>query len=104
MAMESTTLIFLLLVALIWYDSMQARERCLTLARRTSLEMNVQLLDDTIALTTLALKRDQNGRLRLRRIYEFRILDNFLDIQHCTIILLGSNVQSVLINTGNNKH
>lgn len=102
--METTALLLIFLIALIWYDSMQARERILKLARRTCTEIDVKLLDDTITLASLGLRRDAHGRLRIRRIYEFRALTAHLVIQHGIIILVGNRVESVLLNTRSQPH
>lgn len=102
--METTTLLLIFLIALIWYDSMQARECSLDIARRSCAEMGVKLLDETIAITSLGLRRDPLGRLRIRRIYEFRILTTHLTIQHCTIVLVGKRMESMLLNTNDQLH
>lgn len=91
------TLLLILFIALLWHNSMQARERCLEVALRACQEMNVHLLDDTIALTSLRLRRRRFDRLRIHRIYEFRMLTPQQTIQHGTIVLLGHQVESMLL-------
>lgn len=97
--MEMIALLLIILIAFIWHNSMQARERSLELARRTCTEMQVQLLDDTVVLTSLSFRRNPLGRLCIRRIYEFRILTLPDSIQYCTVILVGDQVESLLLDT-----
>ncbi len=102
--METIILIVLIGIIVIWYDSMKARERTLSLARRGCREMSVQLLDDTISLSYLGLKRDGEGRLRIRRVYEFRYLDPLQVIRTGTIMLLGERPESFLMETDRHIH
>ena len=55
-----------------WYLSMRARERAVDMVRAQCLGMGATLLDDTVSLVSLRLKRDESDRLRLRRIYHFQ--------------------------------
>ena len=97
--MEIIVLLLIGLIALIWYDSMHAREHCLELAQRTCTEMGLKLLDETVALTSLGFRRNARGQLRFRRIYTFRALTVHLTIRHCTVILVGNQVESMLLDT-----
>ncbi len=102
--MDIITLIVLFGVILVWYDSMKARERTLSMARQGCQEMSVQLLDDTVSLSYMGLKRDASGRLRIRRVYEFRYLDSMQVIQNGTIMLLGERPESFLMETDRSRH
>jgi hypothetical protein len=53
---------------LVWFDSFQARA---ARWRRVPVRPKLLLLDDTVALGGLRPARDDNGRLRLRRVYHF---------------------------------
>ncbi|EDN65795.1 conserved hypothetical protein [Beggiatoa sp. PS] len=49
----------------------------------------MQLLDDTIALVRVRLKRNSHGRLNLQRMYQFEFYEGNNIRQQGTIILLG---------------
>lgn len=69
----SAFLIILLGLASIWYwlDSLRAREIACALCEQACAGAGVQFLDETVALKRLWLRRDREGRLRLRRLYGF---------------------------------
>jgi len=71
------SLILVLLAALTWFaiDSMRARERAHAAGRNACQRNNLQFLDDTVELVTLRPARDEDGRLRLRRVYAFEFSD-----------------------------
>lgn len=69
-----TQLVAMLLLAAIgwwWWDSMQAREVAVAAARRACRTFSTQLLDDSVVLRRLRLRRAGGGRLRLLRLYTF---------------------------------
>jgi len=47
------------------------RELALKLARRHCEKLDIELLDQNVALRGLRLRRDQRGHLRLARVYDF---------------------------------
>ena len=102
--MEMTTLLLIVLIAFIWHNSMQARERSLELVRKACTEMHVQLLDDTVVLTALSFRRNSLGHLCIRRIYAFRTFTVPNTIQYCTVILIGNQLESLLLDTHPPSH
>ncbi|MAZ89201.1 MAG: hypothetical protein CL693_16350 [Cellvibrionaceae bacterium] len=58
------------LAMLIWQNA-GFRDRAIQLAKQHCERMDVQLLDDTIALTKLRLKKDRRGNIAVSRSYEF---------------------------------
>ena len=58
-------------VAWFWLGAMQAKEVAVSAARRACEGQGVLLLDQTVAMQHLLLKRDSYGRVRLRRVYDF---------------------------------
>ena len=64
--MEEWIILLLILIAILWHQSMKARERALEIARQTSRDMDSQLLDQTVAIASIGLKRDGAGQLRIR--------------------------------------
>ena len=71
------SLILVLLAAFAWFaiDSMRARERAHAAGRNACQRNNLQFLDDTVELVSLRPARDEDGRLRLRRVYAFEFSD-----------------------------
>lgn len=61
----------LLLGAWFWLDGMRGKELATTAARRACERHDLQLLDETVALTRLRLGRDGGGRLGWRRNFRF---------------------------------
>ncbi len=94
---ELTMLGLMLLVALVWYHQMRARETSLALARQACLALEVMLLDDTVALISMGLGRDPEGRWRIRRTYGFEFADQSMERQRGTVILLGDRQEGVYI-------
>lgn len=71
---ESELILFALITgALIWLwiASLRAREQALTICRRTCKQLDLQLLDQTVALTGVRFGRSLNGRPCLLRRYGF---------------------------------
>ena len=70
------SLIILGFVAWFWFDSLRSREMAKTICKQTCQQLNLQLLDDTIALARLRLRRNSNGRLKVQRAYQFEFSEN----------------------------
>ncbi len=85
-------------LAWLWYDSVHVRELGLRAARRACEAEDLQLLDDTVAIASLSLARDDEGRLRLRRAYGFDFSDTGNNRRRGSIVMLGEDV--LVINTG----
>ncbi|MEO5347335.1 MAG: DUF3301 domain-containing protein [Magnetococcus sp. YQC-9] len=85
-----------------WHGSMRVREVAMEEARTACEQMAFRWLDETVLLRSLGVARDGHGRLRVRRIYEFRYLEAEHLIQHGLVMLLGDRVQAVLLDTTRN--
>ena len=81
--------------ALLWIDSLRARERALAAGRRACERYGVQLLDETVAFASLRLARTEEGRLRLRRTYTFEFSDTGNNRRHGAIVMLGGELQDL---------
>lgn len=89
---QITGILALALVAWFWLDSMRARETAIGASRRACQEYGVQLLDETVALARLRLRRDPLGRLQLYRVYRFEFTETG-DYRHSgTVALLGGRL------------
>ena len=90
----------LLLAALgwLWYDSLNARETAVSAAKAACNSENLLLLDDTVAIQCIRLGRDDEGVLRIRRIYDFEYSDTGNDRSAGSIVMLGSRVLVINLN------
>lgn len=81
----------------LWFvlDSLRAREQALHACQSACREMDVQLLDHTVALARLRLVRDARGRVRLRRRYGFEFSTGGTDRWRGHVDLLGLIVTGV---------
>lgn len=92
----TTTLILLLLLAAampLWSSSRLAAEQATRLARQACQRGGVQLLDQTVALSGLGLERNRNGRLAIRRRYQFDYSTVGHDRLRGQLSLLGGELQ-----------
>lgn len=90
------TLIALILIAAItlgWSASRLAADTARRAGRHACERAGVQLLDQTVVLSRLGLRRDAQGRLRVLRQYNFDYSRNGSDRSRGTIGLLGSQLQ-----------
>ena len=90
----------LLLVAIgwLWLDSLKTRELAVSAVRAACNGDGVLLLDDTVAIARVGLGRDDEGILRLRRIYGFEFSDTGNDRNSGSIVMLGQQVLVVNLN------
>ncbi len=89
---ELLALLLLGLVAWFWFDSLKAREVGVAAARAACRREGVQLLDDTVAGSSLRPARDDDGRFALRRVYEFEYSGSGYDRHRGSVMLLGREV------------
>jgi hypothetical protein len=83
-------------VVLFWRDSLRTRELALQVCRRTCASYDVQLLDDTVAMTSIWPVFDQ-GRLALRRVYLFEYSLSSMDRRTGSLTLTRQRVESVYL-------
>jgi hypothetical protein len=76
-------------VAWFWFDTIQCQEIAKNICKHTCRQLQLQLLDDTIALKRVRLKRNQNGRLALQRTYQFEFSDGGNNRQQGMVIMRG---------------
>ena len=94
------TLGFLLLAAAcwLWFDSLKVREKAVAATKSACSSENLLLLDDTVAILKINLGRDDEGIVRIRRVYEFEYSDTGNDRSRGSIVLLGSRVLVIHLN------
>jgi hypothetical protein len=78
-----------------WFDSMKAREQALVAGPRACERSGLQFLDQTVECISTWPKRNDEGRVVLRRIYRFEFTDNGESRRAGTIVMMGSQVASL---------
>ena len=90
--------IFLLLAAggaWLWLDTLKAREIGIEAAQRACAEDGLQFLDESVVGRSLRLARDDEGQLRLRRVYAFEYSDTGDNRRSGSVTMLGHTVESL---------
>lgn len=92
-----TLLILIVLGFIVWFwtDSLRAREAAIQLSQLACRQHEVQLLDATVSLWRIGLKRDGEGRLRIHRCYRFDFSAEDQGRHQGHIQLLGRRLQSM---------
>jgi len=68
-------LITLAFLAWFWFDTLHSQERAKVICKQVCRNLHLQLLDDTIALVRLRLRRNSRGRLTVQRTFQFEFFD-----------------------------
>lgn len=89
---EIVGLLVLLAVVWFWLASFQSREAAMRAARTACEAEDLLLLDDTVALSSLRLARDDDGNIRLRRVYRFEYSDTGDNRRAGSVTLLGTEL------------
>jgi len=96
--LEIAGILILAALAWLWLDSLQAREAAIAAARAACDAEGLLLLDATVSIASLRLARDDDGRLKLQRGYDFEYSDTGDNRKKGGLVLLGHRV--VLLNVG----
>jgi len=78
-----------------WIDTLGAREVALATGQRACEAEGLQFLDWTVAQSRLRLGRDDDGRLRVHRVYDFEYSETGTDRHKGSVTLLGRQVLAV---------
>ncbi|MGD8843628.1 MAG: DUF3301 domain-containing protein [Gammaproteobacteria bacterium] len=95
--LDNTVLILLaLLGALVWFwlSTLRVRELALDAARDVCRRQDLQLLDATVALQRLTLRRSA-GQVRLERTFRFSYSDDGVARSSGFVITIGNRVEQV---------
>jgi len=92
MTWEAVGIAILLAGGWFWWDGIKKRELAIQAARIVCQRAGVQLLDDTVALLSLRLGRDENQRARLSRDFRFEYSDTGDNRMPGRVLLLGDRV------------
>ena len=94
--LDDLILIVLLLSAyLYWFNGQRVKEVALKAVRLHCLNLEVQMLDEYVALNGIRLKRDQAGKVRMRRIFLFEFSSTGNERYNGICIMLGRQVESI---------
>ncbi len=75
-----------------WWQSQKTKETALHYTRRQCQQLELQLLDDNISLRGFWLKRDEKGRLRIWRAYNFEFSSTGDERYSGRVVTLGNRV------------
>jgi hypothetical protein len=95
--LEILGLLALALTAWLVWDSLRAREAAVAASRAACEAEGYQFLDDTVAIEAIRPARDDDGHLRLRRVYGFEYTDTGESRHRGSIVMLGNEVQMLRI-------
>ncbi len=77
----------------LWLDSLKAREIGIRAAQAACAEEGLQLLGETVVIRSLRPARDDDGQLKLRRVYAFEYSDNGDNRRPGSVTMLGQRVE-----------
>ena len=87
----------LIVVLMLWWNAQGVKQVALGATKAYCQKMDVQLLDDGVALRGFWLKRDGRGRMRLWRSYNFEFTSTGDDRYSGRVVLLGRFVEGVYL-------
>ena len=99
-------LMILALFAVLWFwrDSLRTRERAIQASRLACRQLDVQLLDDTVALIKLRLCRTRSGTMALCRLYEFDFTVDGEQRRSGTISMRGQSIEDIVLDIDSSKN
>ena len=92
---ETVAILLIAAAALLWADSMRARERAVKAGRAACERYDLQFLDETVSFARLRLARDDEGRLRILRTYTFEFSYTGNNRRDGAIVMLGGKLQDL---------
>jgi len=96
MMLSDLILIVLLLTAyLYWLDGQKVKEIAFKAVRAHCLSLEVQMLDEYVALESVRSKRDQSGKMRIRRIFLFEFSSTGNERYNGICFMLGQRVEAI---------
>jgi hypothetical protein len=78
-----------------WFNAQKAKEIALKAAKDYCLATEVQMLDGYVALNNIWLKRDEVGKMRLRRTFLFEFSSTGFERYNGSVLMLGRRVESI---------
>lgn len=84
----------------VWLDNRNAHATAVRICRQLCKDHGVLLLDDTVSIHSLRLRRDINDRVRIWRHYQFEFTDNVAQRYAGNVTLLGMRLVSYSMGEG----
>ncbi len=81
----------------LWWHGFKIKERALSIVKKRCQDLDLQFLDQTVALRSLKLKRSEGGQLQVRRVYSFEFSSTGEERYRGYITLLGQQVEEVML-------
>ncbi|OZG73174.1 hypothetical protein BTA51_11835 [Hahella sp. CCB-MM4] len=81
----------------IWWHGFKVKERALAAVRKRCEELDLQFLDQNVALRSIKLKRTTSGQARVYRVYGFEFSSTGEERYRGYVTLLGMQVQEIII-------
>jgi Protein of unknown function (DUF3301) len=82
------------LLAWFWQDALRARERARGYCRQLCADAQLQLLDQTVALNRIRLRRGENGWMGFRRSYVFEVSTDGTDRHRGSLSMNGDRLDN----------
>ena len=92
---EFAAIVVIVAGALLWFDSLRARERAVQAGRAACQRYELQFLDETVSFARIRLARNEDGELRIARTYTFEFSDTGNNRRHGAIVMLGGELQDL---------
>jgi len=92
-------LAIIIVIILIWFESLRVRESVTRMCRELCEKSDLQLLDQTVSLASISLRRSVSRRTFLHRIYHFEVSSNGSDRFAGYVSLAGRTVEAVQIDS-----
>ena len=92
---EAAAIILIVAGILLWVDSLRARERAIQAGRTACERYALQFLDETVSFARMRLARDEEGRLRIVRIYTFEFSETGNNRRNGAIVMLGQDPKDI---------
>lgn len=96
---DLTLLALIALAAICWWHDQGMRQLVLHTCTRYCKDRDIQLLDQSVSLRRLWLRRDEWGRLRFWRLYEFEFASPENDRYRGQAVTLGRRVLDISLET-----
>ncbi len=88
-------LLIIVMLSVIWWQGITSKQIALKAVKRYCLNLDIQLLDDSVALQRVSLQRDSNGTTRLHRVYLFEFSSTGEQRYRGQLVLSGGRVQNI---------
>jgi len=92
LTLEISSLLALGVFVWLWLDSLNARDAAVRASRAQCEAENLLFLDDTVAIRSIWPARSEDGRLKLRRVYDFEYSDTGNNRRRGSVTMIGNEV------------